>query len=51
MTLHGLRPEVYARPNEQGIPGPLWELIYADLDYQGGDDLRVIIHFRKTRPS
>jgi hypothetical protein len=46
--LQGLHPEVYARPDEQGIPrGPCWELFHAAVEYQGGDDLRVVIHFKK----
>jgi hypothetical protein len=50
--LHNLHlPEVLARPNEQGNPGPSWQLADADLEYEGGDDLRVIIHFRRTPPS
>jgi hypothetical protein len=49
MTWHDLRPEVFARPDAQGIPGPLWQLIDAALDYEGGDDLRVVIQFRRIR--
>jgi hypothetical protein len=53
--LHNLHlPEVLASPgspDEQGIPGRLWQLMDADLDYQGGEYLRVVILFRKIRPS
>ncbi len=44
-----LYPEVYARPGAQGIPGPLWELSNSTLDYEGGDDLCVVIYFKKSR--
>ncbi|KAF8499000.1 hypothetical protein F5888DRAFT_129356 [Russula emetica] len=49
MTWQDLHPEIFARPDAHGIPGPLWELSYASLDYQGGDDVRVVIHFRRIR--
>lgn len=50
MPWRDLHPDVFARPNEQGH-GPLWRLVYAALDYEGGDDLRVVIHFRRIRPT
>lgn len=49
MPWRDLHPDVFATPDAQGVPGPLWRLIYAALDYEGGDDLRVVIHFRRIR--
>jgi len=49
MAWHDRHPEIFARPDAQGIPGPLWELVDAAVDYAGSDDLRVVIHFRKIR--
>ena len=45
-----LHPNIFARPNAQGIPGPLWQLFNAAVEYQGGEDLRVLIHFKKVQP-
>jgi len=56
MWFHSLQPEVWPEvfttgmPNAQGTPGFFWQLIDADVEYEGGDDLRVIIYFRR-RPS
>lgn len=44
-----LHPDIFARPNAQGIPGPLWQLFNAAVEYQGGEDLRVLIHFKKVQ--
>lgn len=43
-------PNICARPDEQGIPGPLWQLVDVAVNQPGGDDLYVITHFKKTRP-
>jgi hypothetical protein len=49
-TWYDRHPNVFARPDAQGIPAPVtWRLIYASIDYEDGDDLRVVIHFRKIR--
>ena len=51
-TWYDRHPEVFARPDAQGNPEPsahIWRLFFASLDYDGGDDLRVVIHFRKIR--
>ncbi len=39
----------FAVPDAQGIPGPLWQMSRSDLHYEGGDDLCVVIHFKKIR--
>lgn len=51
MPWRGLYPDLFARPDAQGIPGPLWEMNHVEVNHQGGDDLQVVIHFRKMRPS
>jgi len=42
-------PQVYAMPNAQGIPTPIWQLSQTWIDYEGGDDLRLTILFKKVR--
>jgi hypothetical protein len=42
-------PRVYARPNAQGIPTPIWQLSQSWVDYDGGEDLYVITLFKKVR--
>ena len=42
-------PQVYARPNAQGIPSPTWQLSQSWIDYEGGEDLRLIILFKKIQ--
>lgn len=42
-------PDVYARPDARGIPGPLWELSDVRLDYRGGDYAGVYIVFKKRQ--
>jgi hypothetical protein len=45
-----VRPNICARPDEQGIPGPLWQLVNVAVEQPGGDDLYVITHYKKSRP-
>ena len=41
-------PGIYARPNAQGIPAPIWQLSQSWVDYEGGDDLYVVTLFKKV---
>ena len=42
-------PRVHAWPNAQGILAPTWQLSQSWIDYEGGEDLRLIILFKKIQ--
>jgi hypothetical protein len=42
-------PEVYATLNEQGSPGPLWQLSNAMLNQVNSDEVHVVIVFRRIQ--
>jgi hypothetical protein len=41
--------QVYARPSAQGIFAPTWQLSQSWINYEGGEDLRLIILFKKIQ--
>jgi hypothetical protein len=46
-------PSAYreARPNTEGVPTPIWQLSQSWVDYEDDEGLRLIIQFKKIRPS